>query len=77
METKKEIRRVRYLVRRLTIYEGGECETLPLRYVSGVLCDGEIHDVKIEGYDRERAGSLYCERLTIVVDGTTAGILSM
>lgn len=77
METKKEIRRASYLVRRLTIQEGGETRTLPLRYVTGTIKGGEIHELKIEEYDRERAGSIYCDRLTIGVAGTTGRILSM
>lgn len=56
--------RHRYLVRNLTIYEGGVVKKLSLHYIK--LCGNAL---EVLPFDKERAGFIYIPQLTVKKDG--------
>lgn len=60
------MKRIKYLVRQLTLFEGGTHQQLYLQYIE--LKDGELH---ITPFDFEHAGFIYVPELTLIK--TSAG----
>lgn len=55
------MKRIKYLVRQLTLIDGGAYQQLSLQYIE--LNDGELH---ISPFDFERAGFIYVPELTLI-----------
>ncbi|MDE6336749.1 MAG: hypothetical protein K2J63_13635 [Muribaculaceae bacterium] len=53
--------RIKYLVRQLTLIEGGAYQELSLQYID--LKEGELH---VFPFDFERAGFIYVPELTLI-----------
>ena len=61
MKEDKIVERIKYLVRQLTLIDGGACQSLSLQYI-------EIKDrqLSVFPFDVERAGFIYVPELTLI-----------